>query len=175
MYEDQGSFKSLEDVQLKTTYNVEVNGRTFEAGETIAVFDKIQVSGLREFKEYVTAHGGFDNRDYVFWETTQKLQLTFSQGVFSNLEFGLLNNAKVIKVSQHEPILVSKIEELESNELGNIYPSEEPVDQIFIYEKALFKPAIKIPQIKAEMASIYVPFNIIVKDGGIKISPNAFK
>lgn len=136
MYEDQGSFKSLEDVQLKTTYNVEVNGRTFEAGETIAVFDKIQVSGLREFKEYVTAHGGFDNRDYVFWETTQKLQLTFSQGVFSNLEFGLLNNAKVIKVSQHEPILVSKIEELESNELGNIYPSEEPVDQIFIYEKA---------------------------------------
>jgi hypothetical protein len=36
-----GSFKVLENVHLKATYNIEANGVQFKAGETIAVFDKI--------------------------------------------------------------------------------------------------------------------------------------
>lgn len=130
-----GSFKSLENVCLKTTYNVEVNGKTYEAGEIIARFDKIQISGLREFRDYVAARGGFDNRGHVFWTKTEQLSLTFSQGVFSSLQFGLLNNAQIITIDEEEPLLITKVEELESDVQGDITPSEAPYDQIFIYNK----------------------------------------
>ncbi len=134
--EDLSSFKSLENVHLKATSNIEAGGISFQEGETIALFDKIQISGLNEMKDYVAARGGFDNRGHVFWETTREMRFTFSQGVFSKLQFGLLNNAKVLKIAENEPLLITKIEELESDENGVITTSLEPVDQIFVYDKA---------------------------------------
>ena len=133
--ESLSSFKSLEEVHLKATYDIEANGISFQEGETIALFDKIQVAGLNEFKSYVAARGGFDNRAHVFWETTKELKLNFSQGVFSNLQFGLLNNAKVIKVEEDEPLLITKVEELESDAAGNIRTSIRPAGNVFVYDK----------------------------------------
>ena len=135
MDESLGSFKTLEQVHLKATQQVEADGKVFEPGETIAYFDKIQVAGLKEFRDYVAARGGYDNRGLVYWETTREMDLTFSQGVFSNLQFGLLNNAKVIKYAEEEPILLTKVEELESDGAGNLVTAEEIVDQVFIYDK----------------------------------------
>ena len=135
MDESLGSFKTLEQVHLKATQEVEADGKVFEPGETIAYFDKIQVAGLKEFRDYVAARGGYDNRGLVYWETTREMDLTFSQGVFSNLQFGLLNNARVIKYSDDEPLLVTKMEELESDENGNIVTTEEAVDEVFVYDK----------------------------------------
>ena len=114
---------------------MEAGGREFSEGETIAVFDKIQISGLNELKSYVAARGGFDNRGHVFWETTKEMQFTFTQGVFSDTQFGLLNNAKIIKVEEEEPILISRIEELESSEAGYITTTDLVVDQVFVYDK----------------------------------------
>ena len=122
MDENLGSFKSLENVFLKATYDMEINGREFKEGEIVASFDKIQVSGLQEIKDYVAARGGVDNRAHVYWETTRELKLNFSQGVFSNTMFGLFTNAKILKIEQDEPILVSNVEELESNENGSVFP-----------------------------------------------------
>ena len=135
MDESLGSFKSLENVRLKATQNIEVNGKSFEEGETIALFDKIQISGLKEFKEYVAATGGYDNRGLVYWETTQKINLIFSQGVFSNTQFGLLFNSKIISVGQDIPILISETESLETDENGFITTKYTPIDQIFVYRK----------------------------------------
>ena len=135
MDENLGSFKVLEDVHLKATQNIEVNGIQYEEGETIALFDKIQIAGLTELKDYVAARGGYDNRGLVYWETTRELKLSFSQGVFSNTQFGLLNNVQMIKYEQGDPLLVTQVEELESNEVGNIYTKHEAVDQIFVYDK----------------------------------------
>lgn len=135
MDENLSSFKTLEQVHIKATQDIEINGRTFQEGETIAFFDKIQVAGLNELKNYVVARGGYDNRGLVYWETTKELRLTFSQGVFSNLQFGLLNNAQMIQYGEDEPLLITKTEELESNENGEIITTEEAVDQIFIYDK----------------------------------------
>ena len=129
-----GSFKTLENVHLKATQNIEVNGTQIEEGETIALFEKIQVSGLNELKDYVAARGGYDNRGHVFWETTKALKLSFSQGVFSKMQFGLLSNAKVLNIDD-EPLLITKVEELESDEVGRIFTTEEAVDQIFVYNK----------------------------------------
>jgi hypothetical protein len=41
MMENELSFKELYEVSLKTTLPIEVSGATIEAGETIALFDKI--------------------------------------------------------------------------------------------------------------------------------------
>ena len=135
MDENLSSFKTLEQVHIKATQNIEMNGKSFQEGETIAYFDKIQVAGLNELKNYIAARGGYDNRGLVYWETTKELRLTFSQGVFSNLQFGLLNNARMIQYSEGEPLLITKLEELESDENGNIITTEEAIDQVFIYDK----------------------------------------
>ena len=132
---DIGSFKVLENVHLKATYDIEANGIKFNAGESIAVFDKIQLSNFNEIKEYVAARGGYDNRGHVFWETTKSIQFSFTQGVFSKTQFGLLNNAKVISVSNEEPLLITYDDELESDEIGILRPTKTPVDQIFVYDK----------------------------------------
>ena len=135
MDDNLGSFKSLEQVHLKATQNIEVDGRTFEPGETIAFFDRIQVSNLHELRDYVAARGGYGNRGLVFWETTRELRMTFSQGVFSKTQFGILNNAKVLNVEEDEPILVTNVEELEVSEYGQFTLKEVPFDQFFIYLK----------------------------------------
>ena len=132
---DIGSFKVLENVHLKATYDIEANGIKFNAGESIAVFDKIQLSNFNEIKEYVAARGGYDNRGHVFWETTKSMRFSFTQGVFSKTQFGLLNNAKVISVSNEEPLLITYDDELESDEIGILRPTKTPVDQIFVYDK----------------------------------------
>ena len=135
LYEDLGSFKTLENVHLKATYDIEAGGISFKEGETIALFDKIQISNFNEIKDYVAARGGFDNRGHVFWETTRAIQFTFSQGVFSKIQFGLLNNAKVITVSNDNPLLLTFDDELESDSIGILRPTKQPVDQIFVYDK----------------------------------------
>lgn len=140
MDENLGSFKSLENVFLKATYDMEINGREFKEGEIVASFDKIQVSGLQEIKDYVAARGGVDNRAHVYWETTRELKLNFSQGVFSNTMFGLFTNAKILKIEQDEPILVSNVEELESNENGSVFPKYQVYDQLFAYNKDTGEP-----------------------------------
>lgn len=134
MDESLSSFKSLEDVKLKATSNIEINGRAFEEGEIVCQFDKIQISGLQELRSYIAARGGFDNRGHVFWENTKEVQFTLSQGVFSNSQFALLSNSQVVKF-EDDLILLSYIENLESDEDGMITPTYEPVDQMFIYDK----------------------------------------
>ena len=114
---------------------MQANGIEFQEGEIIAAFDKIQISGLNELKSYVAARGGYDNRAHVFWETTRELNLSFSQGVFSKMQFGLLNNAKVLNVVQDEPLLLTQVEELEIDGNGQFRTKYDPVDQMFVYDK----------------------------------------
>lgn len=90
-------FKELYDVSLKATYPIELEGRIIEAGETIAVFDKIQLATLNEKKSSVSANGGYDNRSLVIWEETNEVQLRFTQGVFSRTLFALMSNSALIK------------------------------------------------------------------------------
>ena len=130
-----GSFKLLEEVRLKATYNLRIGNRDFEEGETIAQFDSILISGLNEVKNYVAARGGYGNPGLVYWETTKEVQFNFTQGSFSKTQFALLNNASVFNVEQEEPILITITEQLESNENYEINTKYIPYDQIFVYDK----------------------------------------
>jgi len=40
----------------------------------------------------------------------------------------LLNNANIIRIEEEEPLLITKVEELESDAVGNVVTSKEPYD-----------------------------------------------
>ena len=133
--EKQYSFKDLEEVIIKTTSNIEMNERTIEAGETMAVFDKIQLAHFSERKNFVTAHGGYYDLDRVWWETEKGVSLNFEQGIFSSQELALLINSHLMEFSDITPIYINFRECLESSEDGGILLSGEPYDHFFVYEK----------------------------------------
>ena len=128
-------FKELYDVSLKTTYPIETSDRKIEVGETIAVFDKIQIGNFEERKNFISANGGFDNRAHVWWEETKEIRVNLAQGVFSKSQFALMANANFLVNDGDSTILINRREILETNEKGiatSKYPINEPV---FVYNK----------------------------------------
>lgn len=159
---DQFSFKTFEEVRLKATYNIEVGDRLFQKGETIALFDEIQIAGLTDIVDRVSANGGFDNRPRVFWETTREEQLTFSQGIFNKIELGLLANANIFTKSENECVLITTRENLESNEYGQCTVKYEPIANIFVYDTATGQP-LSFTQ-ENQTITIAQPFTDIIID-----------
>jgi intein/homing endonuclease len=90
-------FKELYEVSLKATYPIEMGDRKIEVGETIAVFDKVQIANFEEKKNFISADGGYDNRARVWWEETKEIRITLAQGVFSKEHLSLMTNASLIK------------------------------------------------------------------------------
>lgn len=133
--ESLGSFKEFEQVSLKTTYPIEVNGKTVEEGEIIAYFDKIQIAGLQQVSSHISANGGYGNRARVFWDTTKQINLNFTQGVFSPTHLALMTGSKLAKIEENEPIILTKIEEGETNEDGKYEIQFKPVGKFFCYRK----------------------------------------
>ena len=130
---NQGSFKDFEEVRLKATYNIELGDRSIEEGETILYFDKIQIAGLHEIIERVSANGGFDNRAHVYWETTKEIQLQFSQGVFSKEQFALMSNSKLVVPAAGTYVTVTGREHLELDENSQVTLKHTPAHLIFVY------------------------------------------
>ena len=128
--------KELYEVTLKATYPIEINNRIIEEGETIALFDNIQIANFEEIKTKTTANGGFDNRAHVFWDSTKEVNLYFTQGVFSKTHLALMSNAKLYTLdSATTDIKVPKIETLESNENGIVKLKQKPLkEKLFIYD-----------------------------------------
>ncbi len=131
------SFKDFEKVQLKSTYNMEIGNRKIVPGETLAYFDKIQIIGLSERNEHVSARGGYGNRERVFWNTLQEMPLQFAQGVFSKEQFAMLLNSRIIAPDTNRVDIVSEYEVLEVDENLQITLSRENIQAgtLFIYEK----------------------------------------
>ena len=132
---EYGSFKDFESVRLKATYKLEIGNRTIEPGETIAYFDQIQIAGLSEFREYVTAHGGYEDRVRVIWDRTKELNLTFTRGVFTAEQLALWVNGRLIEAGDNDVVKTPMREFLESDENGVITCKYIPVHDIFVYNK----------------------------------------
>lgn len=133
--DNEFGLKELYEVALKATYPIEVGNRIIETGEIIAVFDKIQVAGFDENKEFKKAQGGFDNRSLVWWEETKEIRLSVTQGVFSKEHFILMTNAKLIDAKPETPLLISKREYVETDDAGIANLSNVPYESVFVYDK----------------------------------------
>lgn len=128
--------KELYDVVLKATYPIEMGNRKIEPDEIILAFDKIQIGGLQELKNRYTANGGFDNREWVSWEYTKDLPLSFTQGVFSIDQLAILSNSKLItEEADNSVIPITARESHESDENCKFEIGQVPVGKIFVYDK----------------------------------------
>lgn len=133
--ENNFGFKELYDVSLKATYPIEIKNKKYETGEIITTFNKIQIANFNEIKSRVAAVGGFDNRAHVIWEDTKQIDFTFSQGVFTKLQLAMLGNSRLLEKESSQIIPISKREEKEIDEEGKVELKEEPVGNIFVYNK----------------------------------------
>ena len=129
------SFKELYSVSLKATCSIEVGGHIIEPGETIALFDRIQIANFQEIKNITSANGGCGNQSLIFWESTKEVKINFSQGVFSKTQFALMSNSQLIENTGRETIPINMREEFESDELGEINIGRTLREPIFIYDK----------------------------------------
>ena len=127
--------KELYEVSLKTTYPIEMGGKKIEAGETIAIFDKIQLSTLEEHTNVKTARGGHNNQAWVWWEDTQDVSLLLTQGVFSKEHLALMSNSRLINNEGNTTLEISQREVLETNEVGACSLKHEPIGKVFVYDK----------------------------------------
>jgi hypothetical protein len=133
MNNSEFGLKELTDLTLKATYPIEVAGRIFEPGEVIARFDKIQIANFKELSSRVSANGGFDNRARVIWEDPKEIQLSFTQGIFSSVQFALLSNSRLVQVKEEEFVLIPEHFSGESDEEGIINLGREKVQDVFVY------------------------------------------
>lgn len=127
--------KELYEVSLKATYPIEVKNRIIEVGESIAVFDRIQLANFTEMKKFVSANGGFDNRPRIWWEETKEIQLNMSQGVFSKTQMALMTNAKLLNNEGQSLVPIHCREILETDERG-VATTKHPISSpVFVYNK----------------------------------------
>lgn len=128
--------KELYEVALKATCPIEINGKFIEQGETVALFDKIQLANFNQLRKMKEATGGYGNRTRVVWEQVKELDVVFSQGVFSRIQLALLDNARIV-TAKGVSIGVPRREKIESNEDGVLIFSKIPMDTrpIFIYDE----------------------------------------
>ena len=132
--ENNFGLKELYEVSLKATYPIEVKDRKIEIGETIALFDRIQIADFVENKSFISANGGFDNRAHVWWEETKEIKVNLSQGVFSKTQLALMTNASLTINEGASIVPINRREVIESDEQGMAqlkYPASEP---IFVYD-----------------------------------------
>ena len=146
-------FKELYDVSLKATYPIELDGRTIEQGETIAVFDKIQIANFDETRLVSTAKGGYGNRALISWESTQDVKISFMQGVFSKAHLSIMTNAKLINTGNDKPILINKREIVETDEEGIAYTKYEVFSNLYVYN---YKTGEKLPGIRAYQKAVHI-------------------
>lgn len=137
----QFGLKELTDLTLKATYPIEVSDRTFEPGEVIVRFDKIQIANIKELVSRVSANGGLGNVPHVVWEDTKEIQLSFNQGIFSKTQFALLSNSKLIN-KKSDGIIIPYHFKGESDKNGEIYVKHKNIQDVFVYNAKTFEKII---------------------------------
>jgi hypothetical protein len=128
-------FKELYEVSIKATLSIEVGGKTIEAGETIASFDRIQIANFQEIKDVVSAKGGYGNQSLVTWDSTKEVKISFTQGVFSKTQLALMTNSKLIEDHGEQMVPINTREQHESDENGKIILNHQPNGTVFIYDQ----------------------------------------
>lgn len=131
----QFSMKELYSCRLKSTLQIEVGNRLIEPGEVIADFDKIQIANFQEIKSHIAARGGYMNEPQVVWDSTQQVNISFNQGIFSNTQFALMNNARYLKPVETYPELIGMREILETDQNGRVQLKQVPHCDVYIYDK----------------------------------------
>jgi hypothetical protein len=131
MNDNMFGLKDLYDCVLKATYDMEVGNRKIKAGEPIVVFDSLSLANFDELKSRAASRGGYGNQAWITWETTQGLEVRFSQGIFSKTLLAVLGNAQL---KQGTSVSVPMHEDLEIDDNLQVQLKYKP-QNIFIYKQ----------------------------------------
>ena len=142
MSNNEFGLKELYELTLKATYPIEMAGRKFEPGEVIARFDKIQLANFKEVVSRVSANGGFDNRAHVIWEDPKEIQLDFTQGIFSDRQFALLCNSRLVIKKENSCVLIPSHYKGESDDEGKIFVGRALISDVFVYNAKTYEKII---------------------------------
>lgn len=123
--------KELYDFKIKTSSQMERNGKTLEVGETIAFFERIQVSSLELLEVLSQATGGYRNSSLVVWQSPKEVGVSFSQGVFNKDMLSiLLKSDYLTKVAN--TVLVPMTEKRESDENSQVKLKHIPNSNLYV-------------------------------------------
>ena len=151
-------------VQLKSTYPMEMNGKQIAAGETIAAFDKIQLANFQEINREVAAQGGYEGRKLVVWTQTKGVDLTFTQGIFSEAQFGLLTNTGIVQIDAHK-LKISQRDRVETNDQGIVTLTHVPADNwIFVYNTETGEKLTDLSRISATEIQTPLVYKDVIVD-----------
>lgn len=126
--------KELYFTTIKSTYPMRVNGIDIQENEVIAAFDKVILGVFDEDKKFITAHGGYEDKNRVWWESTKDVRVSLNQGIFSKTQMALMTNTKLFDHTDADPIYLPIREQLESDANGVITLSYQPYDPLFLYD-----------------------------------------
>ena len=127
--------KELRSVVIRAREDIKIGNRTFEAGEPVLYFEKVQIAKLQEGNKITTARGGYGNYPKVIWQSFNDLTFTMTEGVLSKTSFSVLSNAEMFEKGE-ESTDVIKVPKRERVEIynGTIKVLREPLkEKIFIY------------------------------------------
>ena len=164
--ENEFGMRELYSVLLKTTSSIEIEGKYLAAGETVAAFDKVQLANFKELSRYITAHGGYEDRDRVIWQTTKEVDLVFTQGIFSKTQLAIMSNAKLYKLKDNESFAISHRETLETTEEGLLTLSHNPIvaHGVFIYIKETGEKVLNCSMASENTIQTSLPYTDVVVD-----------
>lgn len=102
---DSGKYgiKNLYQASIKVLYPMDIMGFHYDAGDTLLYFDDIQEISFLENKNIAYARGGFNNKNYIVWESTSGIDCVLNMGTISPLSFGLANGS-VVKKGENKSI-----------------------------------------------------------------------
>lgn len=164
--------RELYSCSIKATSNMKVNSVEVVPNETIAFFDKILLLSFDDTTKLVTAHGGYQDKDHVFWESTKDVQIKFTQGIFSNSQLSIMTNRRMVQISEEEPLYLNKREKLESDENGLIVFSYEPMDYCFLYN-AKTGEKINFEAQSTKSVKVSAPYMEVVADYAFQYNKGA--
>jgi hypothetical protein len=151
------SGKELYEVALKATSQIQINGKTYEEGETVIAFENIQIAEFKEIKGQTSANGGYDNADLILWNEPKRIDISIGQGVVSPLQLAMLDNARLTDTQPGQIINAPKTEILETNEDGDLELKYEPIPaSLFVYN--FETGAREYPELNANILNGLEPF-----------------
>lgn len=163
--DNEFGLKELYDVFIKTTLPIEINGKHLAEREVIAAFDKIQIANINEIRKYITAHGGYEDRDQVWWEPTKGVDIVFTQGIFSSQQLAIMINAKMAKLSDSESLIMHERETVETDGGGVLTLTRTPRNtHIFIYNKETGEKILNATMVNEKSIRTSSPYTDMIVD-----------
>lgn len=134
--ENNFGIKELYHASLNVLNTTKIGNRIFLPGESLIIFNNVQLMELNEKTKLVYARGGRSNPALVCWESKDPVVLGLSQGTVTQTAFSILTGAKLI--TSDDPIIITKYEHnLELDDSGNVELAYTPnLDKpYFCYEE----------------------------------------